>query len=80
MKRKVIRERETEKVTVNVTKPDEHLKLYYISHKVYGTTTINARSKYEAVLAASKLWAVRWTTIAKEADIRLLAVDKEGLE
>ena len=44
------------------------MKLYLLRHPEYGETTVNGRTKYEAVLAAARKWGTRWTELAREAE------------
>lgn len=44
------------------------MKLYLLRHPEYGETTVNGRTKYEAVLAAARKWGTRWTKLAREAE------------
>lgn len=56
------------KVAVNSARRVEPMKLYIIRHAEYGETTVNGRTKYEAVLAAARKWGTRWTKLAREAE------------
>lgn len=51
------------------------MKLYLVKHAEYGETTVNGRTRYEAVIAAAKKWSARWTQIARECEFIELAVD-----
>lgn len=51
------------------------MKLYLVKHAEYGETTVNGRTRYEAVIAAAKKWGARWTQIARECEFIELAVD-----
>ena len=50
-------------------------KLYLVKHAEHGETTVNGRTRYEAVIAAAKTWGARWTQIARECEFIELAVD-----
>lgn len=56
------------KVAVNSARRAEPMKLYLLRHPEYGETTVNGRTKYEAVLAAARKWGTRWTRLAREAE------------
>lgn len=56
------------KVAVNSARRVEPMKLYLIRHTEHGETTVNGRTKYEAVLAAARKWGTRWTKLAREAE------------
>lgn len=63
------------KATVNGARRDEPMKLYLVRHPEYGETTVNGRTKYEAVLAAARKWGTRWTKLAREAEF--IELDEE---
>lgn len=44
------------------------MKLYLVRHPEHGETTVNGRTKYEAVLAVARKWGTRWTKLAREAE------------
>lgn len=54
--------------TVNRARRAGPMKLYLLRHPEHGETTVNGRTKYEAVLAAARKWGTRWTTLAREAE------------
>lgn len=51
------------------------MKLYLVCHSEYGETTVNGRTKYDAVIAAAKKWGARWSAIARECEYIVLAED-----
>lgn len=51
------------------------VKLYLVRHKEHGETTVNGRTRYDAVIAAAKKWGVRWSAIARECEYIVLAED-----
>ena len=51
------------------------MKLYLVRHKEYGETTVNGRTRYDAVIAAARKWGARWTAIARECEYIVLAED-----
>lgn len=57
-----------EKVAVNTARRAGPMKLYLLRHPEHGETTVNGRTKYEAVLAAARKWGTRWTKLAREAE------------
>lgn len=59
------------------------MKLYLIRHPEYGETTVNGRTKYEAVIAVARKWGTRWTKLAREAEFielcdETMIQDEEG--
>lgn len=56
----------------------QSMKLYLLRHSERGEITVNGRTKYEAVLAASKKWGVPWTQLARESEFIVLC--EEGPE
>ena len=44
------------------------MKLYLLRHPEHGETTVNGRTKYEAIIAAARKWGTRWTKLAREAE------------
>ena len=52
---------------------EKPIKLYLVRHPERGEITVNGRTKYEAVLAASRKWGVPWTRLARESEFIVLA-------
>lgn len=55
---------------------EKPIKLYLLRHPERGEITVNGRTKYEAVLAASREWGERWTKLARECEF--IALAEEG--
>lgn len=51
------------------------MKLYLVRHPEHGETTVNGRTRYDAVIAAAKKWGVKWSAIARECEYIVLAED-----
>lgn len=51
------------------------MKLYLVRHPEHGETTVNGRTRYDAVIAAAKKWGARWSAIARECEYIVLAED-----
>ena len=56
---------------------EKPMKLYIVRHKDYGETTVNGRTKYDAIIAAARKWGARWTAIARECEYIVLAEEGE---
>lgn len=56
---------------------EKPMKLYLVRHNDYGETTVNGRTKYDAVIAAARKWGARWTAIARECEYIVLAEEGE---
>lgn len=62
---------------VSTAKPAAPMKLYLVRHPEYGQITVNGRTKYEAVLAASREWKKPWSRLARECEFTVLAEESE---
>lgn len=53
-------------------------KLYLVRHAEHGETTVNGVNKYDAVTAAARKWGVRWSAIARECELVVLADEADA--
>lgn len=56
------------------------LRLYLIRHAEHGETTANGHNKRDAIIAAARKWGVRWTSIARECEVIVLAEEERDNE